>query len=334
MPYSTVQHVIKQSVLYSYAISQPFAVYVDAYPMIQNEQLLEQAPQFGQHNERVGILQRKLHKLSYFDDKIDDDFGILTEHAIKKFQDQHNMDVTGTANRITIHQLIRKEKEEQIEKLKDMSESIHPGMKSEDVKTVQESLQYFGYYTGDIDGIYGPLTQKALQVAENEHEINLTEDVSSSSLTALYETNKEEKVEQKTIKDTKETTEPITADVTGNNYANVVDAAYSLIGTPYVWGGESPDGFDCSGFIQYIFRTQEKVMPRTVSETWNFTVPVKHPSVGNLVFFETYQPGPSHMGIYVGDGKFIHAGTSRGVEVSKLSNSYWSSRYLGARVVK
>lgn len=90
-------------------------------------------------------------------------------------------------------------------------------------------------------------------------------------------------------------------------------------------------GFDCSGFIQYIFRQNGVSVPRTAAEQWNKGTSVSSPSVGDVVFFETYKAGPSHNGIYIGDNKFIHAGSSRGVEVADMNNSYWKPRYLGAK---
>lgn len=357
MSNSTVQQVVKQSILYSYVISQPFAVYVDAYPVLQNNQIIEaENLQYGEHARSERTLQHKLNNLSYFDDKHNDDYDVLTKHALKKFQSDHNITVTGAPDKETLTALLNAEKEQYMELIRNLSESIHPGMHGEDVKIIQQALQYFGYYTGEIDGIYGPLTKKALQIAEDEHGIELTKEVTQSSLEQLAEKKQEEEqVEHKVIKGEneqvqhkeKEVTKEKEADThkkkeseskkvnaTGSNYAGVVQEAYSHIGTPYVWGGESPSGFDCSGFIQYIYQSQGVTVPRTVSDTWNFTSPAGSPSVGELVFFETYKPGPSHMGIYIGDGKFIHAGESRGVEISKLNNPYWDQRYLAARKVK
>lgn len=346
----TVAQVVKHSVLYSYVLSQPFAVYVDAYPVLENKQLLAaQQMQYGQQGEVVRILQHKLNKLSYYDDEINGDFTVLTEHAMKRFQTDHNIKVTGQGNFKTLNVMIVEEKKKYMKQIKDMSESIYPGMHGEDVKIAQKALQYFGYYEGEIDGIYGPLTKKALETAEDEHDLDLVNEITQESLTALYETEdkqeqqdeqveqqeqKEQQVEQKIKKETEnKQQEPKKLQTTGAAYTNVIEKAYAQIGTPYVWGGESPEGFDCSGFIQYVFGAENIALPRTVSDTWNFTSHVNSPSVGDLVFFETYKPGPSHMGIYLGNGKFIHAGESRGVEVSKLKNSYWSQRYLGARRV-
>ncbi|MFC0523387.1 LysM peptidoglycan-binding domain-containing protein [Pontibacillus salicampi] len=113
--------------------------------------------------------------------------------------------------------------------------------------------------------------------------------------------------------------------------SGLISEAKQHIGTPYKWAGTSPSGFDCSGYIHYVFKQEGISVPRTTSSLWSAGQRVSSPSVGDIVFFETYKSGPSHAGIYVGNNKFIHAGYSRGVEVSSMDNSYWSPRYLGAK---
>lgn len=108
-------------------------------------------------------------------------------------------------------------------------------------------------------------------------------------------------------------------------------SAMRFIGTPYVFGGTSPTGFDCSGFTQHVFAMLGIVLPRTADAQFYAGRPTTGGIVrGDLVFFQTYEPGPSHVGIYLGNGKFVHS-SSHGVMVSRLGDSYWRSRYIGAK---
>jgi glucan-binding YG repeat protein len=114
----------------------------------------------------------------------------------------------------------------------------------------------------------------------------------------------------------------------------ITDTALDYIGVPYVWGGTTPSGFDCSGFLNYTYDKAGISLPRTTSEIYNATQTISKSSLneGDLVFFTTYKAGPSHAGIYLGDGKFVHAGDS-GVQVASLSNPYWTKTYYGSKRV-
>src|SRR5699024_748310 len=107
----------------------------------------------------------------------------------------------------------------------------------------------------------------------------------------------------------------------GYNVNTLINTAKGLNGTPYVWGGSSTSGFDCSGFIHYTFKNAGKDMGRLSSDGYyNRSQHVNKPQEGDLVFFAgTYRSGISHLGIYLGNNEFIHAG-SNGVEVSNLDN--------------
>lgn len=112
---------------------------------------------------------------------------------------------------------------------------------------------------------------------------------------------------------------------------SLIDAAKNVIGTKYVWGGTTPAGFDCSGFIYYAFNQSGQNISRLSTDGYfNRSYYVNDPQPGDLIFFRnTYRKGISHMGIYLGNNQFIHAGSSSGVTISSVNNTYWKSKLDG-----
>lgn len=106
-----------------------------------------------------------------------------------------------------------------------------------------------------------------------------------------------------------------------------------VLGTKYRTGGTTTNGFDCSGFTMYVFKHLGINLPHQSGSQFTMGTSVSRSDLraGDLVFFNTSGSGVSHVGIYVGDGKFAHASTSRGVVVSSLSESYYVNRYVGAK---
>ncbi|MDR3602744.1 MAG: C40 family peptidase [Desulfosporosinus sp.] len=120
--------------------------------------------------------------------------------------------------------------------------------------------------------------------------------------------------------------------VSRSNSSELVDHALSLEGVPYVFGGSSRSGFDCSGFTQYVYKNSGISLPRTAAEQFCVGSAINRAQLqsGDLVFFSTYAQGASHVGIYIGGGRFVEASNS-GVSISSLSSDYYAHRYLGAR---
>ncbi|MDI7740853.1 NlpC/P60 family protein [Lysinibacillus fusiformis] len=126
---------------------------------------------------------------------------------------------------------------------------------------------------------------------------------------------------------------PYTENVEAATYDQLTATASNYIGTPYRYGGTTASGFDCSGFTQKVFADLGISLSRTTSSQYaqGSSVAKSNLQVGDLVFFNTSGRGVSHVGIYVGNNSFTHASSSRGVTTSKLSESYWATRYIGAR---
>ena len=118
------------------------------------------------------------------------------------------------------------------------------------------------------------------------------------------------------------------------NSSELVATAKDLVGTKYRGGGTTTAGFDCSGFVSYVYKDLGVSLPRTSSGMYASGTKVDKSNLasGDLVFFNTTNKGVSHVGIYIGDGKFIHSSTSKGVKIDKLNDPhYWGARYVGAK---
>jgi cell wall-associated NlpC family hydrolase len=122
---------------------------------------------------------------------------------------------------------------------------------------------------------------------------------------------------------------------TVDSYA-LVGTALALRGSPYRTGGSDPEGFDCSGFTQYVFAQYGVSLPREARDQFQLGQLVRPQDLapGDLLFFTTTAPGATHVAIAIGGDEFVHAPTSSGVvRVERLSSGYWGPRYLGARRV-
>ncbi len=188
------------------------------------------------------------------------------------------------------------------------------GDEGDRVLAVQLRLIDLGYNIPKATGVFEARTARAVMTYQKQARLNQTGNVDEITWHFLMDYGK------------------------GGNYgkkdvARLLNIALKLGGVPYVWGGETPAGFDCSGFVQYVFRQIGINLPRTADVQYELGRKVLPAELqpGDLVFFETYEPGASHNGIYLGEGKFVGANSGTGVAIVSLSDSYWSARYLGAR---
>lgn len=115
----------------------------------------------------------------------------------------------------------------------------------------------------------------------------------------------------------------------------IAQYAMRFQGVPYRWGGTTPGGFDCSGFVLYVFGHFGISLGRTSYAQASEGVGANrsYPEIGDIVYFDTDGPGASHVGIYVGNGEFVNA-EDRGVRIDSLTSGYWAYHYIGARHVR
>ncbi|MDF9407918.1 MAG: D-gamma-glutamyl-meso-diaminopimelic acid endopeptidase CwlS precursor [Pelotomaculum sp. PtaB.Bin104] len=200
-------------------------------------------------------------------------------------------------------------------------QALKEGASGNDVLKVQTKLQSYGYYDSALDGDFGPATLNA--VIRFQADCGLTVDgiVGPETIQALERFNPA-------------TFTPSRGAAGDRKGQTIVSYAEQFLGTPYVWAGGSPRGFDCSGFTSYVFGHFGIDLPHAADEQFDEGYRVSQPRAGDLVFFSTYESGPSHVGIYIGDNQFIHGSSGAGeVCITSLSTPYYRERYLGARRV-
>lgn len=191
------------------------------------------------------------------------------------------------------------------------------GDQGEEVAQIQTALSNLGYDV-TVDGSFGPATANAVKQFQSAKGLEADGLIGASTYRALMGRDI-----------------PEVSRGTGYVERRIVQTSLQYVGVPYQFGGTTPGGFDCSGYVRYVFSNAGIYLPRAADEQYGYGYSVSYSNlrIGDLVFFSTYEPGPSHVGIYLGNGSFISASSSRGVVVDSLSSSYWGSCYIGARRV-
>lgn len=195
------------------------------------------------------------------------------------------------------------------------AETLEQGDSGEDITQIQTRLAHLGYNI-QADGDYGPATTQAVRRFQMVKGLEADGKVGPATYRVLMGHAM-----------------PQVSRGSSQAARRVISEALNYLGAPYVFGGTSPYGFDCSGYVQYVFGRAGYSLPRSADVQFNVGRSVSFKSLrpGDLVFFETYEPGPSHVGIYLKNGDFIHAASSSGITVSSLLSGYYASRYIGAR---
>lgn len=197
--------------------------------------------------------------------------------------------------------------------------ALSEGSQGPDVAVLQQKLNSLGYWT-DVDGVFGTWTEKMVLQFQKDQGIKATGVVGKLSSTRLVNLTGPA------------TIVPVSPKLV--SAWDIIATAKQYMGVPYVWGGQSPAGFDCSGFTHYVLLQHGIAIPRVSADQFEAGRPVRWDDLrmGDLVFFTTYKPGPSHVGFYIGNGNFIHASSAgKKVMISSIYESYYDSRFIGAR---
>ena len=274
---------------------------------------------------------------------VDGDYGTGLTQAVKDFQASHGLDVDGVIGAQTYKAIMGTDMPDNqcghfVQKV--FSDSYGQGnaapaaasdavvTSDNAVSVIQQKLADDGYDVS-VDGVFGSGTERAVRKFQTSHGLDADGVVGNQTFYALTG----QQLPTAPVRRFSEST------YSSNGYASstqqsILGTANQFIGVPYVFGGSTPAGFDCSGFTRYVYSAAGIDLPRSADEQYLVGRFVDYSDLqpGDLVFFTTYTSGVSHAGIYLGDNKFISA-TNSGISIDNMRSGYWSARYVGARRV-
>ena len=299
----------------------------------------------GMTSEDVATLQKKLKVLGYFnEDKYTTSFGDATERAVKEFQAAHGYSADGVAGKATLKLI--KEKVEYHESIN----ILRKGVTNELVKELQMHLNKLGYFKETkFTAYFGESTEEAVKKFQKAYGLKADGMAGKDTMSyirakvnqaAAPKTNTASAAKTQPAKqaaatapasNTKTAAQPAK---TNNQIASraLVDFSKKYLGKPYVYGSASGKSFDCSGFSSYVMKHFGVKVGRSASDQFKMGTKVAKESLqaGDLVFFSSRGRTIGHVGVFIGDHKFIHASSSqKKVVVSDLRT--YGDKYMGAR---
>lgn len=287
----------------------------------------------GMSNPDINQLQHELKDLGFFINKNTSTYyGFFTELAVKGFQKSRGLEPTGVYDKATHNALLEK-KAEIIQELKDQNKLLSYNRnlkfknKGNDVLLLQEKLKDIGFLKiNKCTNYYGEKTKQSVELFQKAYGLKVTGVADKETITIINRVL----LGELDIKPVPKINKP-------KNNNKIVNIAKSLQGARYSFGANGPNSFDCSGFTRYVYNQVGISIPRTTrgQATVGKKVNKANLQPGDLIIFSgTYRRGPSHAGVYIGNGKFIHASTSRGVTTDSINSRYYSSKFSYGRRLK
>lgn len=304
----------------------------------------------GSRGSDVRNLQTGLKKLGHYNMAIDSVFGNGARNAVISFQRSQGLSVDGIAGKATINSLnnvlngkVAAGKPAATPKPPKASASTSSGLsysrvlkygsRGADVRALQTSLKKLGHYNMAIDSVFGNGAKNAVMSFQRAQRLTVDGIVGKATINSLNNVLSGKVAAGK----------PSSAPAPSRNNSgkstsiNIVNTAKKYLGTRYIYGGTSPSGFDCSGFTQYVYKQMGVNIPRaTTGQAYvGKSLSKSQLQAGDLIIFNnTYKAGPSHAGIYIGNGQFVHAANpSKGVRTDSINSSYYSSKFASGRRV-
>ncbi|MGI5997261.1 MAG: peptidoglycan-binding protein [Lutispora sp.] len=262
----------------------------------------------GMTHKDIAELQQNLDTLGYFDyHEYTNYYGPITEAAVRKFQEEYGLKVDGIAGRETISYI--KARIIQIESIKE---------KEKLAASIQQDLKSLGLYEGEITAVIDEVTKEAIKAFQEKEGLEITGEADNNTIARLNELFPKPVEEEKN-----------TSLVSSRAF---VDFTRKYLGKPYVYGASSGNAFDCSGLTTYVMKNFGIKLERTASQQFKKGIPVAKEDLkpGDLVFFSSNGKTIGHVGIYIGDHKFIHASSSKKKVVINDLRTY-TGKYQGAR---
>lgn len=300
-----------------------------ANPLMVQAELGDEVLKLGMNNEDIKTLQEHLIDLDYLElEETTTYYGEQTAAAVAKFQEDKGLKADGVFGQDSFEALGELIYYEPLV----YTGLLREGVTGSQVQALQERLRALGYL--EIDNcttFFGPQTKEAVMKFQKAYRLKLDGIVGQETVTYINKAFEKQGLKPR----------PASASRGGSANStlgmNIVNTGRKFLGLPYRSAGSTPAGFDCSGFTRYVYQQNNVSVPRTSLDQARAGTKLSRSQlqVGDLVIFSgTYRSGPSHTGIYVGNGKFIHSSSGGGsVMISDLDSGYYRNHFSYGRRV-